>query len=1029
MKLKILSIFRKRKKPAFKVRKRLGAGIMIASLLLTGGSFNNIQAASTTTEYSGTVYVYSYDYKNTNTNGINANVKPTSNLQSAINTVGYSAFDFSSDDGKYYCKLTDLSHSNATASHPAYYRYKFEYYNKGSVIDSAFGGRVQNTVFANKMIMNLENNTTTFNMFEATGYKEAASLTVDKSGNKCNFDPINSGGIQYVYYTWEPISYTIKFSAAANDVTGVPTRAISAKYDTTVALPSTIPQRTGYTFMGWSTNPTATTATYSAGDTVTNLTATNNATVTLYAVWKENTYSYTATIKDMCGSLKLGTNTISGTRSFTQAVNIDGKQSGMKNGSYPGYKLSKYGNDSLRARTTDTTLTVTNEWEVCDHKDTLEYTKSSNGTQHGAKCTLCSWTNTENCNFVETSHKNATCTEDSTEEWECSHCGQTKTTHNTKAYGHSFTLADVKKDALYEAATCTTSAKYYYSCANCGEIEVNPDHVFSNGDPLGHSYETVYEDNNGITNGKEYAKCTRCSNEKDEKYLLYIDPLDALKNDVSFTSGFGYYSKGEQVQVQGLASVSNTIGYGTPYYVYNDEKLDISTGVITMPGNAVKVQLTADLLTYYVNFNIAHAMQLPTLTYHYGSGIELPEPVMKAGYEFLGWYDNPDYTGSPITMITDADHADKTLYGKTATITYQIDYELGDAGDTGIEGIIVDNRFATFTTDSEFALPVGSQITPLGEVAADSYTFDGWFSDNSCASGSAITVLQKCSTVNRTYYAKFSAKRTVPQETETPESSSTPSPTPTIPTNTPDYSKITVSSLFELNGGALKNYTVSVKDGMIELPTFAQISKKDCVFNGWYTDSDLLNGPINKISADAVLNGSKVYAKWILNKKDVVPTTSPTATPEPTKTASDKSNTSSTYSSVKASATPKPNRVAKNVTTKTVGGIRYVMTSGKTCKVVKATNKKLKKAVIQEKVKFVVNGKTVSAKVTSINKNAFKGCKKLKKLTIKSKYIKTIGKQAFKGVSKKCSIKAPKKKYKIYKSCLKKAGFKGKVKK
>ncbi len=116
-----------------------------------------------------------------------------------------------------------------------------------------------------------------------------------------------------------------------------------------------------------------------------------------------------------------------------------------------------------------------------------------------------------------------------------------------------------------------------------------------------------------------------------------------------------------------------------------------------------------------------------------------------------------------------------------------------------------------------------------------------------------------------------------------------------------------------------------------------------------------------------------------------------------------------------------------NTTVVTKGGITYKV-KGKSCVVTKS-NKKIKKAVIQKKVKFVINGKTVTYKVTEIEKNAFKNCKKLKSLTIKSTTIKKIAKNAFKGVSKKCKVKVPKKQFKKYQKLFKKAKFKGKVRK
>ena len=59
----------------------------------------------------------------------------------------------------------------------------------------------------------------------------------------------------------------------------------------TVTLSTTKPTRTGYSFLGWSTSPSATSASYSAGGSF-NLTANT----TLYAVWKANTYTLTKSI-------------------------------------------------------------------------------------------------------------------------------------------------------------------------------------------------------------------------------------------------------------------------------------------------------------------------------------------------------------------------------------------------------------------------------------------------------------------------------------------------------------------------------------------------------------------------------------------------------------------------------------------------------------------------------------------------------------------------------------------------------------
>lgn len=65
---------------------------------------------------------------------------------------------------------------------------------------------------------------------------------------------------------------------------------------------------------------------------------------------------------------------------------------------------------------------------------------------------------------------------------------------------------------------------------------------------------------------------------------------------------------------------------------------------------------------------------------------------------------------------------------------------------------------------------------------------------------------------------------------------------------------------------------------------------------------------------------------------------------------------------------------------------------------------------------------TIGSKVKTIGSKAFYNCKNLKKITIKSSVLKKVGKNAFKGISKKAVIKVPKKKLKAYQKTLRSKG-------
>ena len=94
---------------------------------------------------------------------------------------------------------------------------------------------------------------------------------------------------------------------------------------------------------------------------------------------------------------------------------------------------------------------------------------------------------------------------------------------------------------------------------------------------------------------------------------------------------------------------------------------------------------------------------------------------------------------------------------------------------------------------------------------------------------------------------------------------------------------------------------------------------------------------------------------------------------------------------------------------------------GITYKVTKIADKAFKN---NKKLKKVIIGKNI----TTIGKQAFYGCKNLKTIIFKTTELKSVGKQAFKGIHKKATMKVPRKKYTKYKKLLKGKGQKKTVK-
>lgn len=78
-------------------------------------------------------------------------------------------------------------------------------------------------------------------------------------------------------------SYTISYNA--NGGSGAPPSQ-TKWYGSNIVISTTKPTRTGYSFQGWGTSSSDTSVDYAAGATYS-----NNASITLYAIWKANTYT------------------------------------------------------------------------------------------------------------------------------------------------------------------------------------------------------------------------------------------------------------------------------------------------------------------------------------------------------------------------------------------------------------------------------------------------------------------------------------------------------------------------------------------------------------------------------------------------------------------------------------------------------------------------------------------------------------------------------------------------------------------
>lgn len=93
-----------------------------------------------------------------------------------------------------------------------------------------------------------------------------------------------------LYAIWVPHTYTIAFDSNSTDATGSMS-PMPMTYGVGKALTSNSFSRIGYKFIGWRSSDAATGKEYADGATVSNLTSTDKATVTMYAQWQPISYT------------------------------------------------------------------------------------------------------------------------------------------------------------------------------------------------------------------------------------------------------------------------------------------------------------------------------------------------------------------------------------------------------------------------------------------------------------------------------------------------------------------------------------------------------------------------------------------------------------------------------------------------------------------------------------------------------------------------------------------------------------------
>ena len=178
-------------------------------------------------------------------------------------------------------KLLGVDTSNVTSSSKTYT------VNSGQTIDVDWYGASTSTSGSESSgyITTTTYDSSCYNMVKATSltYPGGGSDSLNAvSGGK--YYPANSMGSSSSTTYYFKVAYNANGGSGAPSTTDGGTSSSSSK---NVTLSSTTPSRSGYTFLGWSTSSSATSASYSAGSSY----SFSYGITTLYAVWQANSYT------------------------------------------------------------------------------------------------------------------------------------------------------------------------------------------------------------------------------------------------------------------------------------------------------------------------------------------------------------------------------------------------------------------------------------------------------------------------------------------------------------------------------------------------------------------------------------------------------------------------------------------------------------------------------------------------------------------------------------------------------------------
>ncbi len=606
------------------------------------------------------------------------------------------------------------------------------------------------------------------NTFEREGYSFVSWNTkADGTGDEYEVGAtINGSQITSIalYAQWSVNSYEVSFDANGGSGT-MNDQAFEYDQDAT-ALTANAFTYTGYAFTGWNTESDGTGTAYADEEEIQNLTAVDEAEITLYAQWEVDVYSISVASADN-GSAAVS---ISAYSTSDNAIIVPVTFSPST-----GYELESCtvtGSASFDSETSSLVIPAgaTGDITLTPSFSAIVYTITLKPTVRGtSSASVSSYKISEEA--VEVTLTATPVEGYALFDWKYDAPTGVTISNNvmtipagvvgniviTPDFLPMFTIT------LYDGTNVVTADKFndgtftsYYFYGETVTLPTNDDVAWT-----GHSLGSWYTDS-GLTAGNEVTviENTDGGNKK------FWGDWDINTYTIVFNANGGSGTMSNQVfeydQVATALTANAFTKTGYTFAGWNTVAAPTEEDAGKAYGDAEEVQnLTeedAAIITLYaqwtansyeVSFDanggtIAEGKGVTSYTYGVGATLPTADDISRTGYTFSGWYADSEFSGSAVTSISTTDTGAKTFYAKWTANVYTVTLDPND-------GTIAEGKDV-----SSYTYAVGATLPTEDDISRTGYTFGGWYADSEL-SGDAVTAISTTDTEDKEFYAKWTA--------------------------------------------------------------------------------------------------------------------------------------------------------------------------------------------------------------------------------------------------------------------------------